>query len=178
MKNSYRYINIKLLNKTLKRRSIVTAHIYRLVGLQVFVKNMSIFAWLGFICAHKSHYADYIATEKQLFIEKSEKINIFDISICQKVKYRNIDIEKIPVFIDILQQPSFNLLKGGVTLGLPPLTYRREPPLNEGKELPFTWGREPSFTSRGYPSYLGKGVFSYLGKGVFSYLGKRVTPYF
>ena len=40
--------------------------------------------------------------KKQLLIEKSEKINIFDISIYRKVKYRNINIEKIPVFIDIL----------------------------------------------------------------------------
>ena len=62
---------------------------------------MSIFAWLGFICTHESHYDNYIDTKKQLFIEKSEKINVFDISIYQKVKYRNIDIEKIPVFIDI-----------------------------------------------------------------------------
>ena len=68
---------------------------------EVKCKNTSIFAWLGFICAHKSNYDDYIATKKQLVIEKSEKINIFDISIYQKVKYRNIDIEKIPVFIDI-----------------------------------------------------------------------------
>ena len=69
--------------------------------LQVSVKNTSIFAWLGFICVQKSHYDDYIATKKQSFIKKSEKINIFDISIYQKVKYRNIDIEKIPVLIDI-----------------------------------------------------------------------------
>ena len=61
---------------------------------------MSIFAWLGFICSHESHYDDYIDTKKQLFIEKSEKIKVFDISICQKVKYRKIDIERIPLFID------------------------------------------------------------------------------
>ena len=36
-----------------------------------------------------------------MFIEKSEKINIFDIWIYRKLKYRSIDIEKIPVFIDI-----------------------------------------------------------------------------
>ena len=81
--------------------------------LQVFCKNTSIFAWLGFICAHKSNYDDYITTKKQLFIEKSEKMNIFDISIYQKVKYRNIDIEKIPVFIDISiyrnMQPTKNI---------------------------------------------------------------------
>ena len=46
-----------------------------------------------------------MGSKKQLFIEKLEKINIFDISIYRKVKYRNIDIEKIPVIIDILQQP-------------------------------------------------------------------------
>ena len=51
-------------------------------------------------------YDDDIATKKQLFVEKSEKINIFDIWIYRKLKYRNIDIEKIPVFIDISQQPS------------------------------------------------------------------------
>ena len=71
------------------------------MGLPVSVKNTSLFAWLGFICAQKSQYDDYIATKKQLFIEKSEKINIFDISIYQKVKYRNIDIEKILLFFDI-----------------------------------------------------------------------------
>ena len=70
---------------------------------------MSIFAWLCFICVHRSHYDDYIATKKQLFIEKSGKIDIFDISMYRKVKYRNIDIEKIPVFIDVSQQPEVNI---------------------------------------------------------------------
>ena len=52
---------------------------------------MSIFAWLGFICARRSHYDDYIATKKQLFIENSEKnqyFRYFDISKSQISKYQ------------------------------------------------------------------------------------------
>ena len=55
------------------------------------VKNTSMFAWLGFICAQKSHHGDYIATKKQLFIEKSEKnqyFRYFDTSKSQISKYR------------------------------------------------------------------------------------------
>ena len=40
------------------------------------------------ICAYKSHYDDYIATKKQLFIEKSGKNQYFDISKSQILKYR------------------------------------------------------------------------------------------
>ena len=57
----------------------------------------------------KRHYDIHIGIKKQLFIEKSKKINIFryfDTSKSQISKYQYL---KIPVFIDISQQPITNV---------------------------------------------------------------------
>ena len=56
----------------------------------------------------KFKYDDYIATKKQLFIEKSGKNRSFRYCDILKSQNRNIDTEKILVFIDISQQPVRN----------------------------------------------------------------------
>ena len=57
--------------------------------------------------AHTSLYDDYVAAIKQLCSWKNqEKIYIFEMP--NLVKYRNINIEKILVFVDILQQLKAN----------------------------------------------------------------------
>ena len=77
----------KTFKKNVKKKKYIYCAYLQTSGT-TSVKNTSIFAWLGFIFAHKSNYDDYIATKKQLFIEKSKKINIFDISKSQISKYR------------------------------------------------------------------------------------------
>ena len=51
---------------------------------------------LGFICAHKSHYDDYIATKNNCL----SKNTIF--SIYQKFKYRNIDLKNLSIYCNSL----------------------------------------------------------------------------
>ena len=57
----------------------------------------------------KRHYDDHIAIKKQLFIEKSKRINIFryfDTSKSQIQKYRYLKNTNIYQYINISQQPS------------------------------------------------------------------------